>query len=187
MAFENYVAQHGRDSGRKDLLTKIISPKGRDETLTDLQVYSEIGNLVFAGTGIRLHVEISQRRHVAKQDIDTTSTTLTYLFWELTRLPEWQSRLHEELSAQKEWVNGIPSYNEVKDLPVLEAVIEEALRLHPAAPASLPRETPQGGRVLNGVMVPEKVGHLSFRLGFELISCLFLVDYCVGTVLYDAT
>lgn len=103
--------------------------------------------------------------------LDTTSTTLTYLFWELTRLPEWQSRLHEELSSQKEWVNGIPSYNEVKDLPVLEAVIEEALRLHPAAPASLPRETPQGGRVLNGVMVPEKVRHLSSRLGFELISC----------------
>ncbi|RVX72168.1 hypothetical protein B0A52_04372 [Exophiala mesophila] len=136
-AFETYIAQHGRDSGRKDLLTKILSPKGRDETLTDLQVYSEIGNLVFAGT-------------------DTTSTTLTYLFWELTRRPEWQSRLHEELSAQPEWVNGIPSYNQVKDLPILEAVIEEALRLHPAAPASLVRETPQGGRVLNGVLIPEK-------------------------------
>jgi cytochrome P450 len=40
---------------------------------------------------------------------------------------------------------------------VLEAVINEALRLHPAAPASLPRETPAGGRTLNGVHIPAKV------------------------------
>ena len=121
-------------------------------------MYSEIGNLVFAGTGIWRRLQIGQGRHVANRGPDTTSTTLTYLFWELTRRPEWQSRLHEELSAQPEWVNGIPSYNQVKDLPILEAVIEEALRLHPAAPASLVRETPQGGRVLNGVLIPEKVG-----------------------------
>lgn len=43
------------------------------------------------------------------------------------------------------------------DLPLLDAIINEALRLHPAAPASLPRETPSGGRTLNGVYIPEKV------------------------------
>jgi cytochrome P450 len=40
---------------------------------------------------------------------------------------------------------------------VLSAVIDEALRLHPAAPASLPRETPAGGRLLNGYTIPHKV------------------------------
>lgn len=52
-AFYKYVAQYGRDSRRKDLLTKILGTKSTDEApLTDLQVYTEIGNLVFAGTGM---------------------------------------------------------------------------------------------------------------------------------------
>lgn len=52
-AFYKYVAQYGRDSGRKDLLTKILATKSTDEApLTDLQVYTEIANLVFAGTGM---------------------------------------------------------------------------------------------------------------------------------------
>ncbi|KAJ9635617.1 hypothetical protein H2204_005791 [Knufia peltigerae] len=50
-AFDRYVAQYGRDSGRKDLLTKILVPKSLDEALTDFDVHTEIGNLVFAGTG----------------------------------------------------------------------------------------------------------------------------------------
>lgn len=99
---------------------------------------------------------------------DTTSTTLTYLFWELTRHPTWQSRLRAELSAQEPWANGMPSYSDVLDLPVLAAVINEALRLHPAAPASLPRVVPTDGRVLNGVFIPEQVRFefrtLSYRL-----------------------
>ncbi len=35
-------------------------------------------------------------------------------------------------------------------------VIDEALRLHPAAPASLQRVVPSGGRTLNGVFVREE-------------------------------
>lgn len=94
---------------------------------------------------------------------------MTYLFWELTRHPEWQTRLHTELSAQKPWMNDTPLYNEVSDLPVLSAVINEALRLHPAAPASLPRATPPAGRVLNGYRIPSKVRkHFQTLLTFEL-------------------
>jgi cytochrome P450 len=82
---------------------------------------------------------------------------LTYLFWELAVHGEWQERLHTELSSQPEWQDGIPRQQEVSDLPVLSAVINEALRLHPAAPASLQRETPAGGRVLNGFKIPPGV------------------------------
>ena len=57
----------------------------------------------------------------------------------------------------KSWNDGLPSFKDINDLPVLDAVINEALRLHPAAPASLPRETPAGGRTLNGVHVPAEV------------------------------
>ena len=92
----------------------------------------EIGNLCFAGEG-------------------TTSTTLTYLFWELTRHPEWQTRVREELLQ----------HSDIQDsqgtMPILEAVINEALRLHPAAPASLLRIVPAGGAELAGYHLPPKV------------------------------
>ena len=89
---------------------------------------------------------------------DTTSTTLTYLFWELARHPNWQIELRKELLG-KPWEESVPTYKAVVDLPILDCVINEALRLHPAAPASLQRETPSGGRTLNGVYIPEKVSH----------------------------
>ena len=43
------------------------------------------------------------------------------------------------------------------DAPVLEAVISEALRLHPAAPASLQRATPPGGVQLGSYYIPGDV------------------------------
>jgi cytochrome P450 len=76
------------------------------------------------------------------------------LFWELAKHQTWQDKLREEVRAHSD---SSPTFQQVQDLPILEAVIDEALRLHPAAPASLPRETPSGGRELNGFFIPEKV------------------------------
>ena len=87
--------------------------------------------------------------------------TLTYMFWELAQSPDWQKRLRDELgSLPVETGNDVPAFTDLVNLPMLDAVVQEALRLHPAAPASLPRETPRGGRVLNGVLVPEGVSYL---------------------------
>lgn len=89
---------------------------------------------------------------------DTTSTTLTYLFWELSRHPSYQQQIREELQLMNAGdSSGVPAYNDIQALPILDSVINEALRLHPAAPASLPRETPPSGTSLNGYYVPEKV------------------------------
>lgn len=84
--------------------------------------------------------------------IDTTSTTLTYLFWELAKHPEWQERLRQELKSRTS--DEVPKYTTIADLPVLDAIMNESLRLHPAAPASLVRSTPPGGRMLDGHFMP---------------------------------
>ena len=86
--------------------------------------------------------------------IDTTSTTLTFLFWELSRNLPWQEKLRDELL---QFGDDSPTFQQIQDLPVLDAVVAEALRLDPAAPASLPRETPAGGREINGYYIMEKV------------------------------
>ena len=121
--------------------------------LSDLEIYTEIGNLVFAGTG-----EFPQAQSLSLTDLivaDTTSTTLTYLFWELARNPIWQQRLRDELSTT--FGDSDPeavTWTALQKLPILDAVVNEALRLHPAVPASLPRTAPMEGRVLNGYQIP---------------------------------
>lgn len=44
---------------------------------------------------------------------------------------------------------------DLEALPLLNAVIEEALRLYGAAPGSLPRVVPRGGAALGGYFIPE--------------------------------
>lgn len=54
-------------------------------------------------------------------------------------------------------LRGLPpnfNYEQVKGLEYLGYVIEETLRLYPAAPAGLPRLVPSGGAELGGYYLP---------------------------------
>ena len=51
-ALTDYTSRYGRDSGRRDLLTKIVSNKSaEDAPMSGPETHIEISNLVFAGTG----------------------------------------------------------------------------------------------------------------------------------------
>lgn len=50
-AFFDYIDRYGRESGRRDLLTKILSNETNERSLDDVDTYKEVSNLVFAGTG----------------------------------------------------------------------------------------------------------------------------------------
>jgi cytochrome P450 family 628 len=79
------------------------------------------------------------------------------LFWELARHKHWQEQLREELLAVFKGGAHLP-YKEIMKLPILDAIVNEALRMHPAAPGGLPRETPKGGRIIGASFIPAKVG-----------------------------
>ena len=71
---------------------------------------------------------------------DTSSVTLTFLAWELSR-PEnmpWQEKLRSELYELK----GSRDAKELDNLPILQAILMETLRLHAAIPGNQPRITP---------------------------------------------
>lgn len=144
LAFDEYVATKGRSGDGRDLLGKLVRGNDKVQPLLDQEIVFEITNLIFAGT-------------------DTTSNTLSYLFYELAKLPAWQAKLQAELDE-----NGIksdPSYKDVSDLPVLDALIHETLRFHPAAPASLQRLTPQSeDLVIDGVLIPADVSHSKLKI-----------------------
>lgn len=62
--------------------------------------------------------------------IETSSVTLTNLFYELAKTPNVQQKLRDELLSIRNKDGGF-DYDQVTDLKYLEQVIYETLRLHP--------------------------------------------------------
>ena len=90
---------------------------------------------------------------------ETSAIALTYLYWEISRHPKLQEDLRREilsLSPQIIWPHEpsttfeLPSAKSVDALPLLHAILMEALRLHPPIPGIEPRITPAGGCTLAG-------------------------------------
>ena len=170
-----------QDTKRKNMMTNMIDASKADESsihsMTDFQIGRELSNMLLAGTGKSLHLvlHLMARMKLVTQRtllrlpmltlvsflIDTTSTSLTYLFWELAKQPSWQARIVSELNATKAELNvsNLPdlTFRQLSELPVLDAVITEALRLHPAAPGSLPRTCADGHAIISGTVVPSGV------------------------------
>jgi cytochrome P450 len=81
---------------------------------------------------------------------DTVGVTTCYLTWCVLSRPVIQQKLEEEVVALPEDFTE----KDLLDLPWLNGVIEETLRLYGAAPSSLPRVVPQAGTVIAGVPIP---------------------------------
>ncbi|GFY55818.1 cytochrome P450 3A8 [Trichonephila inaurata madagascariensis] len=63
---------------------------------------------------------------------ETTASTLTFLAYELALNPEWQDKLIEEVDKVFEKHSEM-SYDTVRDMKVLDAVVSETLRMYPVA------------------------------------------------------
>jgi len=87
--------------------------------------------------------------------IDTTGDGLCFLMHELS-LPQnayIQQRLREEINSSAE--------RSFDQLPYLDAVVKEGLRVFPPIPMSFPRYAPDEGTVLDGYYIP----------GHTIVSC----------------
>lgn len=122
------------DGASKNLFSNMLAACEEKDSreLSDRSIRVEAGNLILAGS-------------------DTTSVTLTYLVWAVLRRPHLQLRLEEEVAHLP------PDFKDamLEQLPLLNAVIDETLRLYGAAPGSLPRSVPPGGANLGGYFIPE--------------------------------
>jgi hypothetical protein len=84
---------------------------------------------------------------------ETSGNTSTFLLYELSRCPEWQSKLREELlglshplkhvPGKKVEIEDITSPQDIDKLPVLQAVLMETLRRWPSVPGGQPRVVPR--------------------------------------------
>ncbi|KAG4029003.1 hypothetical protein MFRU_018g01090 [Monilinia fructicola] len=118
-----------------NIFRKIIAEsktENADGSLADLDIQSEAANFIVAGT-------------------DTTAITLTYLIYNVLKDRDLQKRLEDEVETLRETFDS----RDVEGLELLNAVLEEALRLWGAAPGSLLRMVPKNGVHLDGYFVPE--------------------------------
>jgi cytochrome P450 len=102
------------DSGRRDILSLLVRARGDGgEEFSDREIRDQVMTLMFAGH-------------------DTSTSTLTFMLHELARHPQVVRRLHEE----QDRVLGAasPSAQQLeKEMPYLEMVLDEVLRLYPPA------------------------------------------------------
>ncbi|KAG1839466.1 cytochrome P450 [Suillus tomentosus] len=105
-----------------------INERGQENSIIGLLIKSE-------GQDTELHMSeeevMAQMKVLLLAGYETTSISLTWALIELSRHPDIQTRLREELLA----FGPDPTYDQLKaNLPYLDAIVHEILRLHPPVP-----------------------------------------------------
>jgi cytochrome P450 len=124
--------------GPSDFITKfLVTQRENPEKMTDKDIRVSIGANLGAGS-------------------DTTSITLSAIMYHLCKNPETMVKLRKEMDdASKAGTISDPiTFKEAQDLPYLQAVIKEGLRIHPATGFTMPRIVPEGGREIMGLYFP---------------------------------
>ncbi|KAJ5520869.1 Cytochrome P450 E-class group I [Penicillium fimorum] len=89
---------------------------------------------------------------------DTTAITLSAAFYYIYRDPIILKKLRGEIEAHERagLLSSPAGFREAQQVPYLQGIIKETLRMHPAVAQMLPREVPQNGAVLSGYNFPAK-------------------------------
>ncbi|EEU36767.1 uncharacterized protein NECHADRAFT_88923 [Fusarium vanettenii 77-13-4] len=105
---------------------------------------------------------------------DTTAISLSAILYHLLRNPDKLRILREEIEgffSNKTGPATSINFQDSLGLPYLQAVIKEALRMHPATGLPIERVVPKGGAAISGKFFPEGVrGHLCSANGITLIT-----------------
>ncbi|BCS09734.1 hypothetical protein ASPFODRAFT_43984 [Aspergillus luchuensis CBS 106.47] len=111
---------------------------------------------------------------------ETTGITITYIMWELSKRPDLQTRLREELATlsgslrhTEEMEKKLPPLADIDALPLLDAIVRETLRRHAPAPAPLSRVTPPEGAWIHGYYIPGGVQVSSSAYSLHRIEEVF--------------
>lgn len=91
---------------------------------------------------------------------DTTAISLSAVLYYVYTNPSTLRKLRDEIDATG--IGGIPAFKVAQSMPYFQAVMKEALRLHPATGLPLFRRVPKGGAVIAGRHFPENVRIRSF-------------------------
>ena len=129
----NARSEKSTGGGASNLFAKALAEGEAQHAtaMTDTDIITDAGALLLAGS-------------------DPTAISLTFLIWCVLNRPDLQKMLEKEVSS----IDGEVTDAACENLPILNAVINESLRLYGAAPGGMPRSVPAGGAVLGGYFIP---------------------------------
>lgn len=140
-ARENLTASEKRqsldanDDTPKDFLDKLTDAHDRDpQRVTPYHIFMMAFSNIVAGS-------------------DTTAVSLSSVLYHLTKHPSTLDKLRQEIKEyeqKRDSPDAFVSFKEAHEMPYLQAVIKEALRMHPATGLPLWRVIPEGGAFIAG-------------------------------------
>ncbi|KAF3075096.1 Pisatin demethylase [Trichoderma lentiforme] len=137
--FAKSEVQGRRDKGGidNDLVGQLFQAAHSKTELNDLVISFMMTSNVFAGS-------------------DTTSAALRGIFLNLLRHPRVLSKLRAELEEQRAAgrLSSIVTFQEAEASPYLQAVMHEAMRVFSPVGFNPDRDVPEGGMMINGILVP---------------------------------
>ncbi|TLD07773.1 hypothetical protein PgNI_10176 [Pyricularia grisea] len=88
---------------------------------------------------------------------DTTAISLSAVMYYLLKNPATMRTLRNEIDQfdKQGRLSHVPTFAESQQMPYLQAVFKEALRLHPATGLPMERVVPEGGAEISGRFFPE--------------------------------
>ncbi|KAI0059669.1 cytochrome P450 [Artomyces pyxidatus] len=144
---KEFARQLGEGKDIISLLMRESEDAAEDVRLPDEEIIAQIGTFLFAGS-------------------ETTSVTLSRILLLLAQNPDVQDRLRDELNEAHTSADGDMTYEVLSELPYLEAVCHETLRVYApvafvnrtcaadvAVPLSQPIETSDGP--LSAIFIPQ--------------------------------
>ncbi|EMD35307.1 hypothetical protein CERSUDRAFT_116112 [Gelatoporia subvermispora B] len=109
----------GKDENKRDIMSILVKANASEDPrtrLSDKEMISQMATFLLAGH-------------------ETTASSLTWLFWELAKYPEWQDKLREEIACIRDRVTArgdtdftIADYDAMSNVL---AAMKESIRLHP--------------------------------------------------------
>ncbi|KAL1631085.1 hypothetical protein SLS56_004611 [Neofusicoccum ribis] len=121
--------EKGVDQPRRDFMARFFEARAAHPAVVDdVQVFSYVVTNVFAGS-------------------DTTAISLRAVIYYVLKHPRVHRRLMAELEAARRegGLGELATWRESQELVYFDAVVKEALRLHPAVGLMLERVVPEGG------------------------------------------
>ncbi|KAA8893250.1 cytochrome P450 [Sphaerosporella brunnea] len=157
LPYDKATAEY-RKQGEKLLDGRIAMGKSRPDIFTHL-----LGEDIETGKKLTYSELNANAQLLIVAGSDTTSTVLSNVFRELSLHPDVQEKLYQEIHAAAE--AGPFDCQNTKNLPYLQAVIDETLRLWPPVPAGAQAQTGPAGATIAGRFVPPltavRVHHLA--------------------------
>ncbi|KAK4548038.1 hypothetical protein LTR36_010758 [Oleoguttula mirabilis] len=135
---QRYQSKNFNAVDLRDMLDRFRVFKDGKQVMSDSELLSHASSNIFAGA-------------------DTTAASLRAVFYYLCR----NSQAHQKLLAEideadrKGELSDPVTFTEAQDLKYFQAVVKEALRMHPAVGLLMERVVPEGGADVGGVWLSE--------------------------------